>query len=252
MDDLLGLIRSAAGRHGLNLVAAIPVSRYDATVEAQSRAGAVAPEARSAVVIANGGGAFWQAFRKHADTHPGWREREHPLDDFTREVVERDLQPQVISRGARCVPVYPFSGAPTLNFMALGKAVALAGPSILGVVVHPVYGPWVAFRAALLIDRELDAPGDAAGFDPCPSCTVKSCIPACPVGAVEFPKGWDIPRCVAHRMSVEQPCAEHCYARVSCVLGPEHRYPDDELAYHQMRALRSIRRYHQAQGKRTD
>jgi hypothetical protein len=30
------------------------------------------------------------------------------------------------------------------------------------------------------------------------------------------------------------------------VLGPEHRYPDDELAYHQMRALRSMRPYYEA------
>jgi hypothetical protein len=28
------------------------------------------------------------------------------------------------------------------------------------------------------------------------------------------------------------------------VLGPEHRYADDELAYHQMRALRSMRPYY--------
>jgi hypothetical protein len=29
------------------------------------------------------------------------------------------------------------------------------------------------------------------------------------------------------------------------VLGPAHRYPDDELAYHQMRALRAMRPYYE-------
>ena len=29
------------------------------------------------------------------------------------------------------------------------------------------------------------------------------------------------------------------------MLGPEHRYPDDELAYHQMRALRAMRPYYE-------
>jgi hypothetical protein len=28
------------------------------------------------------------------------------------------------------------------------------------------------------------------------------------------------------------------------VLGPDERYPDDELAYHQMRALRLMRQYY--------
>ena len=32
-------------------------------------------------------------------------------------------------------------GEPTLNFMQAGKASGLSGPSLLGVMVHPVYGP---------------------------------------------------------------------------------------------------------------
>ena len=35
-----------------------------------------------------------------------------------------------------------------------------------------------------------------------------------------------------------------CHARVACVLGPDERYPDEELAYHQMRALRVMRPYY--------
>ena len=39
--------------------------------------------------------------------------------------------------------------------MHLARAAGLAGPSFLGVVIHPVYGPWMALRAALLINQEL-------------------------------------------------------------------------------------------------
>ena len=53
------------------------------------------------------------------------------------------------------------SNGPTLSFIELGKVAGIAGPSILGVTVHPLYGPWIAFRAALLLDEELDSPGDA-------------------------------------------------------------------------------------------
>jgi epoxyqueuosine reductase QueG len=238
-------IRAAAARHGLNLVAAIAVARYDASVRVEARAARLDPHARCVVVVGNGGGAFWKALRVHADSHPGWWQREHPLDDFTREVVERELAAPPRARGIRCTTVYPFGpdGA-ALDFVQLGKAAGLGGPSLLGVLVHPKYGPWIAFRAAMLLDEEIDAPGDAPNFDPCPSCTARTCIAACPVSAVSFPKGWDVWRCLEYRVEVETDCAGRCHSRVACVLGPEHRYPDDELAYHQERALRVMRPYY--------
>jgi len=111
--------------------------------------------------------------------------------------------------------------------------------------VHPVYGPWIAFRAALLVDVGIDSPGDALGFDPCPRCTARTCIPACPAGALVSARMGhsEVPD---HRVEVETDCAPRCHARAGCVLGPEHRYPDDELSYHQMRALRSMRPYYEA------
>jgi hypothetical protein len=38
------------------------------------------------------------------------------------------------------------------------------------------------------------------------------------------------------------PAAARCHARVACVLGPEHRHPDDALAYHQRRAREPLLR----------
>jgi len=170
VTSTLDKIRRAAAPHGLNLVAAIPVARYDVTVKEVSRASAIDPIARSIVVIGNGGGALWEALKSHAANHPGWWNRENPLDDFTREVVERDLAAPLRASGLRCTTVYPFmSNSATLSFIELGKVAGISGPSILGVTVHPLYGPWLAFRAALLLDEEIDSPGDALGFDPCPS-----------------------------------------------------------------------------------
>jgi len=242
----LDKIRRAAAPHGLNLVAATPVARYDAAVKEISRASAIDPAARSIVVIGNGGGALWTALNAHASRNPGWWNRENPLDDFTREVVERDLAAPIRETGLLCTTVYPFmNNARTLSFIELGKVAGIAGPSILGVTVHPIYGPWIAFRAALLLAEEIESPGEALGFDPCPQCTARTCIPACPANAVSTESGWDIPKCLAHRVEVEPDCAPRCHARAACVLGPEHRYPDDELAYHQMRALRSMRPYYE-------
>ncbi len=246
LTSTLDKIRRAALPHGLNLVAAIPVARYDAVVKEVSRASAIDPTARSIVVIGNGGGALWEALKSHAAKNPGWWNRENPLDDFTREVVERDLATPLRASGLRCTTVYPFmNNSATLSFIELGKVAGICGPSILGVTVHPLYGPWIAFRAALLLDEELDSPGGALGFDPCPTCTARTCIPACPAGAVSVESGWNIPKCLTHRVEVEPDCTPRCHARANCVLGPNHRYPADELAYHQMRALRSMRPYYE-------
>jgi hypothetical protein len=252
MSSTLDRIRRAAAPHGLNLVAATPVERYDNAVNEIARASKIDPQARSIVVLGNGGGALWNALKIHASSNPQWWQRENPLDDFTREVVERDIATPLRASGVRCTVIYPFmNGGPTLSFIELGKVAGIAGPSILGVTVHPVYGPWIAFRAAVLIDAVLDSPGEAAGFDPCPQCTARSCIPACPAGAVDANSGWNIPKCLTHRVEVEADCTPRCHARAGCVIGPEHRYPDEELAYHQMRALRSMRPYYEAHIKPT-
>lgn len=247
MSATLQLIREAAVPYGLNLVAAVPMDRYDARVASNARAKAIAPAARSIAVIGNGGGALWQALRSHAQEHPGWWDRANPLDDFVSEVVERGIAGKLRATGLRLTVVYPVMAEDrSLNFIELAKAAGLGGPSILGVAIHPVYGPWIAFRAAFLLDEDLDEPGEALGFDPCPGCAVRSCIGACPAGAVSYPGGWDIPACLKHRVEAEADCGARCHSRVACVIGPEHRYPDDEMAHHQTRALRAMRPYYDA------
>ncbi len=247
MNPILDAIRVSAAASGLNLVAATPADHYDTAVKPEYRATAIAPGARSIIVIGNGGGAFWKAFKEHSDKNPGWTAHDNPLDDFTRIVIDRDIAPVLTRSAVAYTIIYPFMGnGPTLNFMEAGKAAGLSGPSILGVVVHPVYGPWIAFRAAILVSELIDQPGEGRDFDPCPSCTARTCISACPANAVSAANGWDIPKCLSHRVEVEVDCMPRCHARAGCVLGPEHRYPDDELAYHQMRSLRAMRPYYES------
>jgi epoxyqueuosine reductase len=244
--SILDAIRASAIPHGLNLCAAVPVERYDSAVQPALSASRMDPAARSIVVLGNGGRSFWSAFQLHAARNPGWRERENPLDDFTRNVMEHEIAARLDRAGLRHTVVYPFmNDGRSLDFVSLGRIAGIAGPSILGVAVHPMFGPWIAFRAALLLDVLMDIPGDALGFDPCPGCVARSCIRTCPAGAIGFPSGWNVPKCLTWRVENEADCARRCHARAGCVLGPEHRYPDDEIAYHQMRALRAMRAYYE-------
>lgn len=231
----------AVGPFGLNLIGVASVASYDAEVGSGQGLARHLHGAESVVVIGNGGGAFWAAYRRFCEAHPEYERRADPLDDFTREVVDAACTP-LARRGAMRI-LYPFGFAEgTVSFTRLALLAGLGRGSLVGVLVHPVYGPWFALRAAILVREKLEAPRPAEGFDPCSSCSGRPCIPACP-GCAVTAAGWSVPRCGAHRGRPDDPCATRCHARVACVLAPEHRYPDDALAYHQRRAREPLLRF---------
>lgn len=234
------MLASRLARVGIDLVGATSVAAYDASVPAERRLAAEADGARGIVVVGNGGRAFWEAFR--ADAAPIGTD--DPLDGFTRRVVDdavRDV-PGAASR-------FPFERGPrVLDFRLLAELAGLGRPSLVGVLVHPRYGPWIALRAAILVPTDVQAARPADGFDPCPTCVERPCIPACPVGAVG-PGGWDVPRCSAHRLAGVSHCADGCAARVACVYGREHQYDADALVFHQAAARRAMEAYASAARK---
>jgi hypothetical protein len=222
--------------HGLNLVGTARPEVYDAAVPPSHALGTLVPEARTAIVIGNGGGAFWHGFRTFCDAHPGWEGQPDPLDAYTRRIVEEVAAPFV---GALAGPfrfLYPFRfPEDPISFMRLADCAGLGRPSLVGVLVHPTYGPWIALRAAILVAESFTLPRATDGFDPCPTCTERACIAACPANAVTA-RGWDIPACAESRARPDDPCATRCHARFECVIGRAHRYPADALAHHHGRA----------------
>jgi hypothetical protein len=234
MEALVTRLAASLTPHGLNLVGVTDAAAYDAAVPARWAIAPHAPGARSLLVIGNGGAGLWRAFRRRLDGDPWLAREDNPLDAFTRIVVTDAVAPFVSELGRPLPIVFPFeSGPPALSFVHLAECAGLGRASLLGILVHPEFGPWIALRAALLLPFTCDAPRPAEGFDPCPTCVERPCIAACPAGAVGA-EGWDVPRCGAHRLSaVGDGCDAGCHARIACVLGPAHRYPPDSLAFHQ-------------------
>jgi hypothetical protein len=234
VTDIVAALGARLAHVGLDLVGATSVAAYDARMTAGQGLASRAPDARSVVVIGNGGVALWHAFRAAAAASTC----DDPLDDWVRGLVEgavRDVP------GAHvCWP----SDA-RVDFRLLGELAGIGRPSLLGMLVHPVYGPWIALRAAVLVPVDVVAPRPAEDFDPCPTCVERPCIAACPVGAVG-PGGWDVGACVAHRLADESHCAAGCTSRLECVYGRAHRPPADALAFHQAAARRSMLAYARA------
>jgi epoxyqueuosine reductase QueG len=244
--NLLDKITESLAPYGFNLIGTTTILAYEALVPPQYRISSLLPGAKTLVVIGNGGGDFWSGFHAYCETHPGYlQEREHPLDDYTSTTIETVLTHHLQAANAAYRYLYPFRfWAEPVSFMHLARAANIAGPSILGVVVHPQYGPWMALRAAVLLDQEVSMPPQAPGFDPCPTCQERACIKACPAGAVAPTTGWDIPACIQHRLRIETDCVDYCHARYDCVYGREYHYPPDELQYHQRRSFVEMQKYY--------
>lgn len=223
------LRREAAGR-GLDLLGVVDAAVFDRAAPAGHRLGEVWPAARTAVVLGNAGSLFWSRFRQ---ARPGPLPREgeaDPLDDFTRASVA-PLRAMLRDRGHAERTVYPFFGAAdhALSFRELATAAGFGAMSVLGLVLHPAFGPWIAARAAILTDAPLPPTRPLDAFDPCRDCPAP-CVEVCPGEA--FPgKQWSAEACLAAKQALE-PCRASCLARLHCVYGEEYRYGPEEMAYH--------------------
>jgi hypothetical protein len=148
------------------------------------------------------------------------------MDDWTRETVDAfadDLDARA---------VYPFD-RPHLPFLTWARRGGGGHVSPLGLNIHPIYGLWHAYRAALLFPVAFDLPRHAAGAHPCESCEGKPCLSACPVNAFDG-KRYDVAACGQHILHDHtQSCNPvGCKARLACPVGKGFTYAPAQMAFH--------------------
>ena len=179
------------------------------------------------MIVGAGGRTFFERFSRAPERGDGAPD---PLDRYTARTAAAAVSAALIGSGARHAIAHPFDVDPIIPFQRLGRAAGLGAPGPLALQIHPEFGPWWAYRALVILDRRLPtaaAPGDACAGCPAP------CVAACPAGAVAV-GGFDVRACHARRLSAPA-CHDSCAARLACIRGPQHRYRDEQLAFH-MRA----------------
>lgn len=186
-----------------------------------ARGGFVEDHARTVVVIGNVGGAMWPVFRAAA------QEVDDPLDTWTRSV----LKPIAASLGADFV--HP-SDEPFQPFQQWARRAEGITQSPIGILIHPEFGLWHAYRGAFLFPFLLDGlPAPIKDPSPCLSCDGQPCLSACPVDAFTI-GNYDADACRTHVRSRAEPVCINagCAARLACPIGTEHRYASDQMHFH--------------------
>jgi hypothetical protein len=180
--------------------------------------------ARSAVLIGNAGAAYWPYFMR-------WRQKQpanlaNPLDAWCREIVGAIAE----TFGARAVSP---SDRPYLPFQQWAMRAETLKPSPLGILMHPEYGLWHAYRGALLFDEEFSVEDAPKPIHLCDACDGKPCLKACPVDAYGE-DGFAYADCISHvRGAQGASCrAGGCLDRNACPYGAAYRYPAEVQAFH--------------------
>jgi ferredoxin len=233
--DALAPLRAALGGLGLHVMLPLTQASID-RAGVDLRLGQILPGAGGALIVGDGGGAFFAGFE-------AWRGDDtrapDPLDHYTAQVIPRAVA-GALAPGARFEVRYPFGREPPwIPFQRLGLAAGLPAPGPLGVQVHPRFGPWWAYRALVVVTEAVtDQPPLPS---PCEGCGAP-CATVCPADALAS-RRLDVDRCAGHRLQ-SPGCQSSCAARIACVAGPEHRYPPAQLVFHMAASLRSIARHY--------
>ncbi len=228
---------------GIGLAGVLDVAAYDGLVPPAWQSASLLPSCRAVVVLGSGGRDLFAAV-----TAGTAASAEIHVDAFVRDALGRASR-QIRSGGwaLRQIDSLDRREGQFLDLVALARAAGMGAPSPspLGLLLHPVYGPWWSLRACWLVDRQLpatlaaSASDPANAFDPCRQCPAP-CATACPANAVvhrphECDSAFDVGICAAHR--TDGGCGSSCAARRACPIGSEFAYTAQAEAHHMTAVL---------------
>ena len=188
--------------------------------------------AASLVLVGNAGAGLWRHCADAPEFADGGAD---PLDRWTRRVLEG------LAAELGAMALFPFGGPPYLPFVPWAKRSGPVAESPLGILIHPDYGLWHAYRGALAFPEAIALPPRDTRPRPCDRCAEKPCLTACPVHAFTG-ASYDVAACVKH-ISTEAGAdcmALGCRARRACPVGRDFPYAPPQARFH-MDAFRRAR-----------
>ena len=212
-------IITTASRHGLILRGGFAVDADDDVPEVGE--GVVA---KHLLLFGNAGSAMWKVFSYSDEYHDN---QPDPLNRWS-ERIGRALANKFSARA-----FFPFEGPPYPPFLRWAKKAEALQNSRLGMLIHPRFGLWHAYRFALAFSESVALPVRTDAGDICGRCVTRPCRGACPVNAFTD-AGYDVRACYGYLEShPDSGCmTEGCRARTACPEGADYRYQAPHMAFH--------------------
>lgn len=192
------------------------------------------PGAGTVVMIGNVGGELWDVFPHTPEAQDGAADG---LDRWSRRVIE-----ELAARfGGRAI--FPFDGPPYVPFQRWAQRSEPVFPSPVGMLIHPDYGLWHAYRGALALPGQLALPESDPRPRPCDTCADQPCLTTCPVNAFRA-DGYDVAACAEHLNGPDggDCMTGGCLARRACPVGTLYRYESDQASWHMAAFRRAVTR----------
>lgn len=233
MSATLDRLLAALAPAGLNAVGVLSAHTWDARMPAAQRVAPLVAGAQQVVVVGSGGPALWRAFLADLEARPEHLVAEpHPLDAFVRRSVHA-ASAALGDRPHRWV-LSAANESIFLDFRMMAEMAGVGTRGRLGLLMHPVHGPWLGLRAACIVAGEVGPVSPPLTPSPCDGCPAP-CVTACPGAA--FPQGrFSIGRCASFQGDSDA-CALSCHSRRACPAGAGSAYPVDEERYHTNRPV---------------
>jgi epoxyqueuosine reductase QueG len=241
-ENVLEELREFFLQSGFNLTLTIDPVEYANTAGTKKHLNTLLPEVKSILLIGFSGKSFWGVFQEYLKNNPEYKsDRINLIDDYS--VLKFKEASHILNKyRVSHKSVYPFGeNALDLNFLKLGELAGAGVKSLLGILLHPLYGPWISLRGAILTNlmlNQFDSP--LSDFTPCPSCN-KPCISVCPANTISE-SGWDWESCMKFRLS-DDTCAKSCASRRACPYGKQEQYSEQQLEYHHNFVLNNVKEY---------
>ena len=221
---VIGRINQLAQSHGL-------VVRGGFTVDDNDQVPEIHPgvPASKLVLFGNAGSSLWEQFSASAEYSDG---REDPLNRWSERIGQQ------IARELSGLALFPFGGPPYQPFIRWARKAESLQSSKLGMLIHPRYGLWHAYRFAVALPESeslslSEATPEAVETDICERCIEQPCLKICPVNAFTI-SGYDVAACYGFlKQNPQSECRKTtCQSRLACPEGKDFHYQQRHAQFH--------------------
>jgi len=196
--------------------------------------------ATHAVIVIGHGKEVWAPFTEALRADPALRASTDPFDRWTSERIDAAVR-ALVPAGTAYALRFVWQGPPRMVAMqklAVSTGLVTLGPA--GLVIDVVRGPWIAFRAALVVALE-NKVAPPPPLSPCDSCQAKPCIEALARAQAQPSSTPHAGRdAIGHDVHVQPQWRLWLGVRDACPVGRDARYSDAQIRYHYARDPRAL------------